>query len=235
MSNAAYIHEKAMNSNTTLIKIILNIFTFCIFILYFLFLSLNFLYPVLDKINHFPFAYGSSNHDDDDDKKKKSHHNSIKIPDNKNTNPDNVDTSTSRAVIKGQGLIIGTNQDNYIIGSELDDTIYGKNGNDVVLAIGGDDSVYAGGDDDTIYGGDGNNQLFGEDDSDNVVGGPFNDLLSGGKGDDHLVGLSGDDVMLGGPGADYFECSDGQDSVLDYSPSQGDIVSNSCEIVNNIG
>jgi Ca2+-binding RTX toxin-like protein len=162
----------------------------------------------------------------------KNHH--LNIPNNYN-NPGSVDDKTSSLVIKGQGLIIGTNDDNYIVGSELDDTIYGKNGNDVILAIGGDDSVYAGKGDDTLYGGDGNNQLFGEDGEDNIIGGPFNDLLVGGKGDDHLVANFGDDVMLGGPGANYFECGDGVDTVLDYSPSKGDIISNGCEIVNNIG
>jgi Ca2+-binding RTX toxin-like protein len=162
----------------------------------------------------------------------KNHH--LNIPNNYD-NPGNVNDKTSSLVIKGQGLIIGTNDDNYIIGSELDDTIYGKNGNDVILAIGGDDSVYAGKGDDTLYGGDGNNQLFGEDGEDNIIGGPFNDLLVGGKGDDHLIANFGDDVMLGGPGSNYFECGDGFDTVLDYSPSKGDIISNGCEIVNNIG
>ena len=160
--------------------------------------------------------------------------NHLNIPNNYN-NPGNVDDKTSSLVIKGQGLIIGTNQDNYIIGSELDDTIFAKDGNDIILAIGGDDSIYAGKGDDTLYGGDGNNQQFGEDGEDNIIGGPFNDLLVGGKGDDHLVGVFGDDVMLGGPGANYFECGEGMDTVLDYSPSRGDIISNGCEIVNNIG
>jgi hypothetical protein len=138
-------------------------------------------------------------------------------------------------IITGTGNISGNNQDNYIIGSELNDLICGKAGNDVIMGLGGNDIVYAGKGDDTLYGGDGNNQLFGEDGEDNIIGGPFNDLLVGGKGDDHLVANFGDDVMLGGPGANYFECGDGVDTVLDYSPSKGDIISNGCEIVNNIG
>jgi Ca2+-binding RTX toxin-like protein len=162
----------------------------------------------------------------------KNHH--LNIPNNYN-NPGNVNDKTSSLVIKGQGLIIGTNEDNYIVGSELDDTIYGKNGNDVIVAIGGDDSVYAGKGDDTVYGGDGNNQLFGEDGEDNIIGGPFNDLLVGGKGDDHINSSTGDDIMIGGSGADYFECGSGLNTVVDFNPTNGDLVSNGCVIVNNIG
>ena len=49
-----------------------------------------------------------------------------------------------------------------------------------------------------------------------------------------MIAAAGDDIMIGGPGADFFDCGDGTDSVIDYSPSQGDVLSNNCEIVNNI-
>lgn len=137
-------------------------------------------------------------------------------------------------IITGSGNISGNDHDNYIIGSELDDVICAKKGNDVIMALGGNDLVYAGKGDDTLYGGDGNNQLFGEDGEDNIVGGPFNDLLVGGKGDDHIVSSSGDDVLIGGDGADYFECGSGLNTVVDFNPKQGDLVSNGCEILNNV-
>jgi Ca2+-binding RTX toxin-like protein len=138
-------------------------------------------------------------------------------------------------IITGTGNISGNNQDNYIIGSELNDLICGKAGNDVIMGLGGNDIVYAGKGDDTLYGGDGNNQLFGEDGDDNIIGGPFNDLLVGGKGNDHINSSTGDDIMIGGAGADYFECGSGLNTVVDYNPTNGDLVSNGCAIVNNIG
>ena len=138
-------------------------------------------------------------------------------------------------IITGTGNISGNNQDNYIIGSELNDLICGKAGNDVIMGLGGNDIMYAGKGDDTLYGGDGNNQLFGEDGEDNIIGGPFNDLLVGGKGDDHINSSTGDDIMIGGAGADYFECGSGLNTVVDFNPSNGDLVSNGCAIVNNIG
>jgi hypothetical protein len=39
---------------------------------------------------------------------------------------------------------------------------------------------------------------------------------------------------MGGPGADYFDCGDGVDTVIDYNPSQGDILSTNCENVNTV-
>ena len=119
--------------------------------------------------NHHNNNHHNNNHD--------SRHASIHTPDNINNNLGNVNTKAASTLIKGQGLIIGTNQDDYITGSELDDTVFAKDGNDIVLVLGGDDTVYAGKGDDTIYGGDGNNQVFGEDGNDNIFGGPFNDLL----------------------------------------------------------
>ncbi len=130
--------------------------------------------------------------------------------------------------------ICGTNHDDYIIGSEDDDIIFGLLGNDVISALGGDDQVFAGPGDDTVYGGDGNNQLFGDGGNDNLVGGLDDGLLVGGFGNDRLYGNTGDDILQGGPGADYFDCGDGVDSVIDYNPSQGDVVSTNCENVNTI-
>ena len=34
------------------------------------------------------------------------------------------------------------------------------------------------------------------------------------------------------PGANEFVCGDGVDTILDYNPAQGDIISNDCEIIN---
>jgi Ca2+-binding RTX toxin-like protein len=142
--------------------------------------------------------------------------------------------ATTPKVIKNVSsiTICGTNHDDYIIGSEDSDNIFGLAGNDIIGALGGVDTVYAGPGDDTVYGGDGNNQLFGQDDNDNLVGGFEDDLLVGGPGNNRLYGNTGDDILQGGPGADYFDCGDGLDTVIDYNPSQGDVVSVDCENVN---
>lgn len=52
--------------------------------------------------------------------------------------------------------------------------------------------------------------------------------LSGGNGDDHIFGGSGDDTLKGGPGKDFFDCNEGMDTVLDYTPKE-DTVNTNCE------
>jgi hypothetical protein len=130
--------------------------------------------------------------------------------------------------------ICGTNHDDYIIGSEGDDIIFGLRGNDIISALGGDDLVYGGPGDDFVYGGEGNNQLFGQDGNDNLVGGTGDDLIVGGPGNDRLYANIGDDILQGQEGADYFDCGDGLDTVIDYNPAQGDVISSNCENVNLI-
>ena len=130
--------------------------------------------------------------------------------------------------------ICGTNNDDYIIGTGGDDIIFGLRGNDIIMALGGNDLVYAGPGGNRVIGGEGNNQLFGEDANDNLIGGTADDLLVGGPGNDRLYGNAGDDILQGGPGADYFDCGDGVDTVVDYTPTQGDVVSDNCENVNLI-
>lgn len=49
----------------------------------------------------------------------------------------------------------------------------------------------------------------------------------------YYMGVIGNDIMREGTGANEFVCGEGVDTVLDYNPSQGDVISNDCEIVNN--
>jgi hypothetical protein len=52
------------------------------------------------------------------------------------------------------------------------------------------------------------------------------------------TGYSGDvgnDILRGGAGANESVCGDGVDTVLDYDPAKGDVISNDCEIVNTPG
>ena len=134
-------------------------------------------------------------------------------------------------IIRGEGMIEGTNKDDFIVGSLTADSVTGKDGDDEIQTFLDIDQVYAGDGDDTIQGGLDGDQLFGQNGEDNIVGGPDEDLVVGGPGDDHLFGAFGDDQLKGNSGADYFNCGDDVDEVKDYNPSEGDIIESNCEIV----
>jgi hypothetical protein len=53
-------------------------------------------------------------------------------------------------------------------------------------------------------------------------------------GDDILYVVTGNDIMRLSPGANELIFGDGIDTILDYNPAQGDIISNDCEIVGRI-
>ena len=134
-------------------------------------------------------------------------------------------------IIRGKGMIEGTNKGDFIVGSLLADTVIGKDGDDEIQTFLDIDQVYAGDGDDTIQGGLDGDQLFGQNGEDNLVGGLDDDLVVGGPGDDHLFGGLGDDQLKGNKGADYFNCGEDVDEVKDYNPAQGDIIESDCEIV----
>jgi Ca2+-binding RTX toxin-like protein len=141
-----------------------------------------------------------------------------------------VTCPSDKNILRGEGLIVGTNHPDYIIGSTLNDIIFGKNSDDIVFADLGVDTIYGGNGDDSVQAGPGNDQILGEDGDDNLFGGFDDDLISGGDGNDHLFGDIGNDVLIGGPGSDYFDCGDGIDEVLDFNPAQGDVIQGNCEI-----
>ena len=145
--------------------------------------------------------------------------------------PDAVQELYGLNIIRGEGMIEGTDKDDFIIGSLLADTVIGKDGNDEIQTSWDIDQVYAGDGDDTIQGGLEGDQLFGQNGEDNIVGGIDDDLLVGGPGDDHLFAGLDDDQLMGNKGADYFNCGDGIDEVKDYNPAQGDVIETDCEIV----
>ena len=136
-------------------------------------------------------------------------------------------------IIRGSGMIEGTNRNDFIIGSLFEDTVIAKDGDDEIQTQWEIDQVYAGDGDDSIQGGLEGDQLFGQNGEDNIVGGEDDDLLVGGPGDDHLFGGIGDDQLKGNSGADYFNCGDelDTDEVKDYNPAEGDIIESNCEIV----
>jgi Ca2+-binding RTX toxin-like protein len=140
--------------------------------------------------------------------------------------------------------IIGTILADVCRGTQHSETILGLQDNDVLSGEGGDDIVLGGEGDDKIFGNAGDDLLQGnlEDDkidgggrNDVLIGGDGDDILSGEDGDDRLFGDVGNDILRGGAGANEFICGDGVDTVLDYNPAKGDVISNDCEIVNTPG
>jgi Ca2+-binding RTX toxin-like protein len=139
--------------------------------------------------------------------------------------------------------IVGTLEDDVCIGTDHSETMLLFAGDDRAYAEGGDDIVMGGANEDIIFGNGGEDLLngnFGDDKIDGggrndiLIGAENDDILSGEDGDDTLFGETGNDILKGGPGADKFICGPLIDTVLDYTPSQGDILSNDCEIVNTI-
>ena len=129
-----------------------------------------------------------------------------------------------------------------LVGDDEVDIIYGKFGFDKLFGLEGNDILDGGENDDEIYGGDGNDNLygalgddflFGGNDNDILVGFFGNDFLSGDNDADELYGNSGNDVLKGGPGPDFFDCGEDIDTVLDYNPTDGDIIGQNCETSNS--
>jgi Ca2+-binding RTX toxin-like protein len=147
--------------------------------------------------------------------------------DDENPNPQQLSglcpCSIQEKNVQGR-TIVGTILADICQGTDRSETVLGLQDNDILSGHGGDDIVEGNEGDDKIDGGGRNDVL---------IGGEGDDILSGEDGDDILYGVIGNDVMRGGPGANEFICGDEVDTVLDYKPSQGDVISNDCEIVNS--
>ena len=104
--------------------------------------------------------------------------------------------------------------------AQSDDDSHGKSGDDELTGGDGDDHLVGGADDDTLDGGAGD---------DTLNGGAGNDLLNGGLGDDDLQGGSGADIFLfdfsDGAGANGGGGGFGTDTVRDFDPGAGDVLS----------
>jgi hypothetical protein len=111
------------------------------------------------------------------------------------------------------------------------DLLIGLEGKDVLQGSSADDNIRGDEDDDHLTGADGNDKLFGENGADVLQGGFGGDFLFGGAGNDELYSGPGDDILFGSKGADYFDCAEGYDTIIDFSPINGDTHSDSCEVV----
>lgn len=110
-------------------------------------------------------------------------------------------------------------------GSERTNLIYGGDGMDWLEGRGGNDFIYGGNDADTLFGQQDHDLLSGDQGNDFLGGGEGNDKLFGGADNDFLSGGLGDDVLTGGTGNDKFLISEGQDSITDFNPYEGDKIS----------
>src|SRR5215207_2884434 len=131
-------------------------------------------------------------------------------------------------------LCVGTDHSETILLFAGDDKAYGEGGDDIVMGGANDDIIFGNGGEDLLNGNFGDDKIDGGGGNDILIGGDDDDILSGEDGDDTLFGETGNDILKGGPGADEFICGALIDTVLDYTPSQGDTLSNDCEIVNTI-
>ena len=127
----------------------------------------------------------------------------------------------------------GSDRGETILGLQDNDVLSGNGGDDIVEGDEGDDKIFGNAGDDVLQGNIGNDKIDGGGRNDILIGGDEDDILSGEDGDDILYGVIGNDIMRGGTGANEFVCGEGVDTVLDYNPSQGDVISNDCEIVSN--
>jgi Ca2+-binding RTX toxin-like protein len=134
----------------------------------------------------------------------------------------------------GPDLCIGTDNSETILLFADDDRAYAEGGDDIVMGGANEDIIFGNGGEDLLNGNFGNDKIDGGGRNDILIGADDDDILSGEDGDDTLFGEIGNDILKGGPGADEFICGPLIDTVLDYTPSQGDTLSNDCEIVNTL-
>ena len=83
--------------------------------------------------------------------------------------------------------------------------------------------------DDSVQAGFGNDNIHADDGVDAVFAGPNDEQENDGNGNDELYAQDGDDALEGEPGADFFDC--GFDTVVDFSPNEGDITNDNYEDV----
>ena len=76
--------------------------------------------------------------------------------------------------------------------------------------------------DDSVQAGFGNDNIHADDGVDAVFAGPNDDQENYGNGNDELYAQDGDDALEGGPGFD---------TVVDFSPNEGDITNDNYEDV----
>jgi Ca2+-binding RTX toxin-like protein len=123
-------------------------------------------------------------------------------------------------------VIHGGRSGDIIDGQSGDDLLIGRGGQDQLTGGAGGDRLLGGTGDDILGGGSGNDEMFGGAGKDVLRGGQSDDRLQGGLGDDVLNGGRGDDLMVGGRGSDSFVFvgATGEDQILDFRSTKGDLI-----------
>ena len=136
-------------------------------------------------------------------------------------------------------LIEGTDLNDSLVGTPGDDLINSKGGEDENIGDSENDDGFG---NDIIFSGEGDDFSYG-DTLDNDAHG--NDIIFSGEGDDNNDGDAGeqgegfgndiivsgedDDTNSGSEGSDIFVCGEGEDTVEDFNPGEGDIATPDCE------
>ena len=132
---------------------------------------------------------------------------------------------------EGNDTIYGGDGYDRLYGGDGDDILYSGAGDDWISGYDGDDTIYGGAGNDSILGNEGDDVIYGGDGDDGIRGNEGDDVLYGGAGDDALVGDDGDDTLYGGVGDDYLWGGDGADilvlgtggdTVIEFTPGDGD-------------
>ena len=127
----------------------------------------------------------------------------------------------------GADILEGQSGTDSLNGGAGDDKLFGGTGNDILAGSTGNDELQGEAGNDEIQGNEGNDVLEGGTGNDYLKGNADNDWLLGGDGEDILEGGTGADLLNGGEGADVFYYStptQGIDFILDFDPTQGDII-----------
>ncbi|XZN99079.1 MAG: calcium-binding protein [Microcoleus sp.] len=133
----------------------------------------------------------------------------------------------------GRDTLIGGCGNDTIRGGQDSDIIYGECGNDIISGDQGDDYAYGGTGNDFLRGGKGNDALVGESGNDTLTGDAGIDRLWGGEGSDLFVIRRESGATSREFGSEQprpvgtFPSNVEQvpaDFILDYNPSQGDVI-----------
>ena len=127
----------------------------------------------------------------------------------------------------GADILEGRSGTDSLNGGAGDDKLFGGMNNDILVGGMGNDQLQGDAGNDQLQGNEGNDVLEGVTGNDYLAGNADNDWLLGGAGEDILEGGEGADLLNGGEGADVFYYStptQGIDFILDFDPTQGDII-----------
>lgn len=128
----------------------------------------------------------------------------------------------------GFGAVVDLSSDSSDIVRAIREGIREVSSADIENAIGTDSADLMRGNalDNVLEGRAGRDTIEGRDGADYLVGGDGPDRLFGNQGDDVIIGNSGSDRMRGDDGADVFVVTgpDGNDRILDYDHSEGDMM-----------